>query len=100
MGINSIGITEAVDLGDPYNSLGKENIVVLIGAGSSVHGIQRKYLEKENKLKVVCPPERRYSAWIGGSIVGSISTYASNVVTKEQYAENGSSVWYRTVFKL
>jgi actin-related protein len=27
------------------------------------------------KVKVVAPPERKYSAWIGGSILASLSTF-------------------------
>jgi actin-related protein len=27
------------------------------------------------KVKVIAPPERKYSAWIGGSILGSLSTF-------------------------
>jgi actin-related protein len=26
------------------------------------------------KIKVIVPPERKYSDWIGGSILGSLST--------------------------
>jgi len=27
------------------------------------------------KIKVVAPPERKYSVWIGGSILSSLSTF-------------------------
>ncbi|MCE2155689.1 actin, cytoplasmic 2, partial [Streptococcus thermophilus] len=27
------------------------------------------------KVKIVAPPERKYSVWIGGSILGSLSTF-------------------------
>jgi actin-related protein len=27
------------------------------------------------KIKVVAPPERKYSVWIGGSILASLSTF-------------------------
>jgi len=29
------------------------------------------------KIKVVCPPERKYSVWIGGSILASLSSFQS-----------------------
>jgi actin, other eukaryote len=27
------------------------------------------------KIKIVAPPERKYSVWIGGSILSSLSTF-------------------------
>src|SRR3954453_15064655 len=27
------------------------------------------------KIKIIAPPERKYSVWIGGSILGSLSTF-------------------------
>eukprot|EP01083_Nonionella_stella_P189411 700341_1 len=44
-------------------------------------------------VKVIAPPERRYSAWIGGSILASLSTY--NFVSKTEYNEAGLSMLYR-----
>ncbi|MFZ8477889.1 hypothetical protein ACO1MN_16650 [Staphylococcus aureus] len=29
---------------------------------------------KNMKIKVVAPPERKYSVWIGGSVLASLST--------------------------
>ena len=37
------------------------------------------------KIKVIAPPERKYSAWIGGSILASLSTFQDMWVTKETY---------------
>ncbi len=31
------------------------------------------------KVKVVAPPERKYSVWIGGSILASLSTFQQMV---------------------
>lgn len=33
------------------------------------------------KVKVVAPPERKYSVWIGGSILASLSTFQQMVRT-------------------
>ncbi|MCI20690.1 actin, partial [Trifolium medium] len=33
------------------------------------------------KIKVVAPPERKYSVWIGGSILASLSTFQQFVVS-------------------
>ena len=46
----------------------------------------------QDKLKVIAPPERKYSVWIGGSILSSLSTFETMWVTKEMYQESGVSV--------
>ena len=37
------------------------------------------------EVKVVAPPERRYSVWIGGSILASLKTFGKMWVTKKKY---------------
>ena len=39
-------------------------------------------------VNVIAPPERKLSAWIGGSILGSLDS--TEWFTKEQYAESGA----------
>lgn len=41
------------------------------------------------KIKVISPPERKYSTWIGGSIFASLSTFQQCWLTKEDYDEKG-----------
>jgi actin beta/gamma 1 len=50
------------------------------------------------KIKVVAPPERKYSVWIGGSILASLSTFASMWIAKEEYDESGPSIVHRKCF--
>lgn len=50
------------------------------------------------KVKIVAPPERKYSVWIGGSILGSLSTFASMWITKQEYDEAGPSIVHRKCF--
>lgn len=44
------------------------------------------------KVKVIAPPERKFSVWIGGSILSSLSTFADMWITHEQYAEYGCQI--------
>lgn len=44
------------------------------------------------RVKIIAPPERKYSTWIGGSILASLSTFQQMWVSKEQYDERGPSV--------
>merc|ERR1719308_538178 len=36
------------------------------------------------KIKIIAPPERKYSVWIGGSILSSLSTSPSNDLDRMQ----------------
>jgi len=46
----------------------------------------------KSKVKIVAPPERKYSVWIGGSILSSLTTFDTMWVTKAMYEETGVSV--------
>ncbi|KCZ74075.1 actin-58, partial [Anncaliia algerae PRA109] len=50
------------------------------------------------KVKVVAPPERKYSVWIGGSILASLSTFQGMWITKAEYEEDGPSCVHRKCF--
>jgi actin beta/gamma 1 len=50
------------------------------------------------KIKVVAPPERKYSVWIGGSILASLSTFQQMWISKNEYDESGPSIVHRKCF--
>jgi len=76
--------------------------IVLSGGSTMYPGIQER-MEKEirtlapptMKIKVVAPPERKYSVWIGGSILSSLSTFENMWITKEEYDESGPGIVHR-----
>jgi len=47
------------------------------------------------QIKIVAPPERKYSVWIGGSILASLSTFEEMWVTKDEYDESGPAIVHR-----
>ncbi len=47
------------------------------------------------KIKIIAPPERKYSVWIGGSILASRSTFQQMWISKEEYDESGPSIVHR-----
>lgn len=58
------------------------NNIVMSGGTTMFEGIsERLSLEMTQlapstmKIKVVAPPERKFSVWIGGSILSSLSTF-------------------------
>jgi actin-related protein len=76
--------------------------IVLSGGTTMYEGLPER-LQKEvtnlapnsMKVKVVAPPERKYSVWIGGSILASLSTFQTMWVKKDEYDEAGPSIVHR-----
>ncbi len=50
------------------------------------------------KIKIIAPPERKYSVWIGGSILASLSTFQTMWITKAEYDESGAQIVHRKCF--
>jgi len=79
--------------------------IVLSGGTTMFTGIAER-LSKEvvnlapstMKIKVVAPPERKYSVWIGGSILSSLSTFQTMWITKAEYEDAGPSIVHRKCF--
>jgi actin beta/gamma 1 len=51
-----------------------------------------------NKVKILAPPERKYSVWLGGSILASLSTFQQMWISKAEYDESGPSIVHRKCF--
>ena len=47
------------------------------------------------RIKILAPPERKYSVWIGGSILASLSTFQQMWISKQEYDEGGPQVVQR-----
>jgi len=79
--------------------------IVLSGGSTMYPGIADR-MQKEivalapstMKIKIVAPPERKYSVWIGGSILASLSTFQAMWISKQEYDESGPSIVHRKCF--
>jgi actin-related protein len=79
--------------------------IVLSGGTSMLPGLSER-LSKEigslapqsMRIKVVAPPERKHSVWIGGSILASLSTFQQMWITKAEYDESGPGIIHRKCF--
>ncbi|KAH8356588.1 hypothetical protein KR200_008038, partial [Drosophila serrata] len=106
LGMNACGIHQIT-----HNSIMKCDVdirkdlyanIVLSGGSTMFPGIVNR-MQKELgdlapsavKMKVIAPPERKYSVWIGGSILGSMSTFRQMWITKEEYDESGPAIVHR-----
>jgi actin-related protein len=78
------------------------NNIVMSGGTTMFNGIAER-IQKEIKalapdsmtIKIIAPPERKYSVWIGGSILSSLSTFEEMWITKNEYDEAGPSIVHR-----
>jgi len=78
----------------------------VLSGGTTMFDKIDKRLEKEMtakapasvKVKIVAPPERKYSVWIGGSILSSLSTFQEMWIQKDEYDESGPSIVHRKCF--
>ena len=57
-----------------------------------------RFLAPTARIKVIAPPERKYSAWVGGSILASLSTFEKISISKQEYDEFGPSIVHRKCF--
>ena len=109
LGIESPGVHETT-----YNSIMKCDVdirkdlysnIVLSGGTTMYSGIADR-MSKEitalapssMKVKIIAPPERKYSVWIGGSILSSLSTFQQMWISKQEYDESGPSIVHRKCF--
>ena len=99
-----------------YDSINKSDIdvrkdlyqcIVLSGGTTMFSGLPERLTKDvkalapesmKNNVKVIAVPERKYSVWIGGSILSSISTFGSMWITKDEYQESGTSIVHRKCF--
>jgi actin-related protein len=109
LGMESAGIHETT-----FNSIMKCDVdirkdlygnVVLSGGTTMFPGIGDR-MQKEltalapstMRIKIIAPPERKYSVWIGGSILASLSTFQQMWISKEEYDESGPAIVHRKCF--
>eukprot|EP00917_Polyrhabdina_sp_WS-2016_P027052 GHVP01057866.1.p1 GENE.GHVP01057866.1~~GHVP01057866.1.p1 ORF type:complete len:242 (-),score=32.22 GHVP01057866.1:506-1231(-) len=76
--------------------------IVLSGGTTMLEGIGERMTKELTqlapstmKIKVVAPPERKYSVWIGGSVIASLSSFRQMWITKEEYDDNGPGIIHR-----
>ncbi|KAF2450165.1 Actin/actin-like protein [Karstenula rhodostoma CBS 690.94] len=50
---------------------------------------------KDRSARVIAPADRTYSAWVGGSILSSLSTFRTKWISKQDYEEAGPSIVHR-----
>jgi len=79
--------------------------VVCCGGSTMFEGIAERLTKEITALappamtvKIIAPSERKYSVWIGGSILSALATFQSMWVTKAEYGDAGPSIVHRKCF--
>ncbi|KAK4934047.1 Centractin [Elasticomyces elasticus] len=69
--------------------------ILLSGGGTLVKGFGERLLTELRRLaphgthvKIYAPPERKYSTWIGGSILAGLSTFRKMWISQNDWIEN------------
>ena len=70
--------------------------IVLSGGSTMFPGLKerlykelRELVPEGTEIKIIAPPERQFSVWIGGSILASLKTFQRLWVTRKHYDEEG-----------
>merc|ERR1712025_209442 len=76
--------------------------IILSGASTMFPGMAARIKKEIQALaptgmdvKVLAPPERKYSAWIGGSILSSLSTFDEMWISRAEYDESGPGIVHK-----
>ena len=109
VGIESAGIHELC-----YDSINKCDVdirkdlyanIALSGGSTMFSGFSDR-LQKEitqmapsaMKVKVIAAPDRKYSAWIGGSCLAATRTFPLMCISKQEYDESGPVIVHQKCF--
>jgi len=68
------------------------------GMAARVHREVTALAPATMKIKVIAPPERKYSVWIGGSILASLPIFQEMWISKEEFDQSGPAIVHRKCF--
>ena len=81
------------------------NEIVMSGGSTMFPGMAQRLQQEISQLcmnhipvRITEPAERKYSVWIGGSILSSLSTFQPLWISRSEYEEEGPSIVHRKCF--
>ncbi|NWX93678.1 ACTL9 protein, partial [Nothoprocta ornata] len=79
--------------------------ILLCGGSSLFEGLEKRFsgellqkMPSQAKIRVSAIPLRRYSAWMGGSILASLKNFQSFWIRKEDYSEHGPYIVHQKCY--
>ena len=109
VGREGVGVHElvfdAISAADKDNQKDLFGNILLSGGSTMFEGMADRMHKEMQRLapanmmcKIIAPPERKYSTWIGGSILASLSTFQQMWISKEEYDEGGPNMVNRKCY--
>ena len=80
------------------------NNIILSGGNSLFKGLPERFTQElkklvdksmKNEIKVIANKWRKYSTWIGGSILSQGQEFKNNLISKKEYKEYGSQIVHK-----
>lgn len=68
------------------------------GFGQRLLAELRGSAPSSTKIRIHAPPDRLISAFMGGSILASLTTFHNMCISSEEYYEHGESIIHRKSF--
>ena len=110
LGLESAGIHETI-----FNSIRKCDVdvrkelygnIVLSGGSTMFPGLVDRVRKELTSLapstmniRIIAPDERKYSVWIGGSILASLSNFQQICISKIEYEETGYLIVHKKCYR-
>lgn len=109
MGLEIAGIHKSINkvIQDADSDLKRElyENIVLCGGNTDFPGFADRVHKEMSELapdsinvKILAPMDRKFSAWIGGSVLSTLDSFNSSWITKTEYYETGPSIIQRKCF--
>ncbi|XP_053550166.1 uncharacterized protein LOC128641657 [Bombina bombina] len=81
--------------------------IILSGGTTLLKGFDERLLKEMQTqvptgmpVTIIAPPERKYSVWIGASILASLKSFRNTWITVVAYKEQGPSLFHKNAFKM
>eukprot|EP00931_Biecheleriopsis_adriatica_P059014 TRINITY_DN3523_c0_g2_i1.p1 TRINITY_DN3523_c0_g2~~TRINITY_DN3523_c0_g2_i1.p1 ORF type:complete len:419 (-),score=88.37 TRINITY_DN3523_c0_g2_i1:66-1322(-) len=75
---------------------------VLSGGTTMLKGLPERFskelqalLPPTTKVKVLAPPERKYSVWMGGALLAGMRVFQQNYIARDEYLQVGPGIVHR-----
>ena len=98
-------VLETIDKVDDNLTRNLYNNIYLSGGNTMFEGFQERLLREiekkvpsDTKVQILAPLERKFSTWVGGSVLTSIPSFKNHWITAEQFEDQGESIIYRRLF--
>ncbi|XP_003463563.3 actin-related protein T3 [Cavia porcellus] len=79
--------------------------IILAGGSTSFPGLDKRLVKDMAKIvpantavQVIAPPERKFSSWMGGSILASLSAFQDMWITAAEFNEVGPNIVHQRCF--